>query len=1103
MLCQIKNRMPRKSLFNKKIPLLFILFSILLFGDYSFAQDWVHKMNDPSVNFYDVQKSFNSYWKQKERKEKFKKIFSFGQNIEKENEGEILYKRWENYVAPRVYPSGNRSVMEAGNQELQKIITNHAYKSSMQVGGNWSPLGAFTVPTNGGGAGRLSCIRFNPNNSNIIYVGAPAGGLWKSVNSGSSWTTFTDALPTLGINDIAIDPTNANVMYIATGDADASDTYGVGILKSINGGISWTITGLNWTAAQSRTISRVIINPNDNNMVFAATNVGLFKSTDAGITWTKVLATGSIKDLELKPGDPTVIYAVSSTNFYKSTNTGDNFSVVSTGLPPSYTVDRIAIAVTPADPSYVYLVYSDNNVSGFLGLYRSTNSGTDFNMQANSPNLLGWASDGSDSEGQGWYTLSIAASPVNKDEIVVGGVNIWKSYDGGVGWYLNAHWYGDGGVPYVHADIHDLIYQPDGNACYAATDGGIFITPDGGYSWQDKSDGLQIGQMYRLGNSVSDANQVLQGWQDNGTSLYNNGNWSAVLGGDGMECFIDWSDPNYMYAEYQYGALNASADGGASFYYIANGITETGQWITPWQQDPIDPQTIYAGFENVWKSVDRGNNWTKISSINSNGLTCLAVAKSNHQYIYASNGTTIYKTTNGGTSWNTVPGPLGVSNTITYIAVSATDPNKIWITFSGYTAIYKIFKSVDGGLTWINLSGNLPNIPVNCVVNQNGTNDGVYVGTDLGVYYSDADLTSWMPYSNGLPNVIVDELEIQYATNKLRAATYGRGLWETTIYNPTSTLPFANFAADTLSGCPGFTVNFSDSTINSPTAWIWTFPGGTPGSSTLQNPIITYNTAGTYNNVKLVVTNVNGVDSVIKSSYIAVSPQVQPLVSLNNNDSLCQGQYVYLKSSNGNSYNWHPTNQTAQGININTTGTYSVTVTDAFGCAVTSLPVNIYMFPLPAVPVITINGDTLTSSAANGNQWYLNGAIILGANNQTYVIQGWGGTYKVVVKDSIGLCSSTSANFVGIDEVCDIGISYILFPNPTHGISTLVLQSKLSDDLLIEISEITGKVVYNKKYQSFTGRTEAIIDLSVYGKGVYMLSIKNSKGNVTKKIIVY
>jgi PKD repeat protein len=470
---------------------------------------------------------------------------------------------------------------------------------------------------------------------------------------------------------------------------------------------------------------------------------------------------------------------------------------------------------------------------------------------------------------------------------------------------------------------------------------------------------------------------------------------------------------------------------------------------------------------------------------------------------YASDGTSVYKTIDGGVNWVTLVNPVAGTNYITYVAVAENNPDKIWLTYSGYTATKKVYKSIDGGTTWNNISLNLPNIPVNCAVNQAGTNDGIYVGTDVGVYYMDNNLTSWMPYSNGLPNVIAHELEIQYGSNKLRLATYGRGLWETTIYNPSSTLPFANFAADSVAGCPGITVQFSDSTINNPIAWNWSFPGGTPSTSTLQNPVVTYNTAGTYNDVKLVVSNLNGADSVTKLSYIAISPQVQPTIWLSTNDSICQGQTVQLISSIGNTYKWHPGNQGAQNINVNAAGTYSVTVTDAFGCLVTSQPLDIHVLPLPSVPLVTVNGDTLISSAASGYQWYLNGTLIPNAINQTYVMQGVGGLYKVVVTDTTGLCSASSAsNYAAVEEYMN-GVSYIVYPNPSNGIVNIVLQTDLKDNITIELADAIGRVVYKKEYPAFTGSLETVLDIGVYERGVYTFTIINSKGNASKKIIKY
>lgn len=1081
---------------------LLFLFVFLFVTTAIHAQDWVNKMNDPSVNFYDVQSSFNKYWKKEERKEKFKNFFSFHNSSEEENEGLILYKRWEYFVAPRVYPSGDRSLLLNNAKELEKSITSHSYKSSRQAGGNWKPLGAFTVPTGGGGAGRLNCVRFHPGNPNKLYAGAPVGGLWVSNSNGSGWTTNTDALPTLGVNDVAVDPVDTNVIYLATGDMDANDSYGVGLLKSVDGGITWNITGLSMLVLEGRYVSRVLINPNDHNMIFAGTSVGLFRSTDAGMTWTKNLTANPIKDIEFKPGDPTVIYAVASKTFYRSTNSGSSFVPVSTGLPLSANVNRAAIAVTAADPNRVYIVYSDAGSNGFYGFYRSTNSGTSFNLMTDAPNLLGWDANGGDTDGQGWYTLSIAASPTDRDEVMVGGVNIWKSDDGGSNWHITAHWYGAGSIPYVHADIHDLNYSPDGSACFASCDGGIFETIDGGGSWQDLGDGLQIGQMYRLGCAATDPDAVIQGWQDNGTNLYKSGTWDRVIGGDGFECFIDWSNENNMFGELYYGDIYRSTNGGGNFQSIKNNISEDGDWNTPWQQDPFDPQTLYAGYKNVWKSTDMGNSWTEISTFGSGNLTALAVAPSDPNYIYVTNGSSLRKTTDGGANWNTITYPLAGVGAITYIGVCTTDPNKFWITRSGYGDDNKVYRTDDGGANWINLSYGLPNLPVNCVVNQTGTNDGIYVGTDAGVYYRDNTTSSWVPYSNGLPNVVVDELEIHYATNKLRAATYGRGLWESAIFNPASLLPFASFVADTTSGCPGLTVQYTDSSTNAPTSWEWTFPGGTPATSTLQNPIVTYNTPGLYHDVKLVATNASGSDSVIRYSYIAISPHVTPTITLNNNDSVCSGTVVQLKASYGQAFSWS-TGQSSYLISVNSTGVYSVNVTDAFGCVATSQPVSIYVFPSIATPVISIHGDTLSSSATTGNQWYYNGSPINGATGQTYVTTTVGGTYYVVVSDTAGVCSGTSSMLTGIRETSTIGLSYNLYPNPSHGISTLSIVSETGSPVLIEVMDVLGKSVYRETMQAISRQqSEKVIDLSGYSRGVYLLRISNDKGSTSEKIVL-
>ncbi len=1061
------------------------------------AQDWVQMMQDPSVNFYDVQKAFNAYWEKNERRTALRKLVG-GKESQAAEENYEKYKRWEYFTETRVYPTGDRSQISKGTDEIERLFQEHQKNTrAMAMAGNWTLLGPTTTTSNGGGAGRLNCVRFDPSNPNTIYVGAPAGGLWKSANGGLTWTTTTDRLAVIGISDVAVDPTDPNTIFIATGDGDAGDTYSNGVLKSTDGGLTWNPTGLNFNIPNTRLVYRLAINPSNHLMILAGTSGGVFKSVDGGVTWAKTL-TISAREVDFKPGDPTVVYAVSSGNFYRSTNSGNSFTVITAGLPASSSVCRLNIAVTPADPTYVYIVASTATSYNFKGVYRSTDQGVTFTTQSTTPNLLGFNTNGSDAGGQGWYTLSIAASPVNKNEIIVGGVNVWRSTTGGTSWSINASWTG-GGAPYVHADIHMLNYLPgSGTTAFAACDGGFFKTTSNGANWTDLSNGLQIGEMYRMGCSQTNPNIVIQGWQDNGTNEYNAGSWSQIYGGDGMACFIDYSNANYMYCETYNGNLQRSTNAGGFFSGITGNITGTGAWVTPWMQDPVTPATIYAGFQDIWKSTNRGTNWTQISTIGST-VTFFNVAPSNPAYIYSGSTSSLQMTNNGGTSWTNLTSTLPGAGGMTHIEVSPTNPLEVWLTYSGYYANSKVYKSKDGGHTWTNLTLNLPNLPVNCVVSQAGTPDGVYIGTDVGVYYTDTTMTNWAYYSNGLPNVKVDDLQIQKSSKKLRAATYGRGLWETALYDPTSVLPLANFNSNVQTGCPGMSVQFTDVSTNNPTSWSWTFAGGTPPTSNAQNPLVVYNTPGSYNLVQLTATNANGSDSVIKYSYIGVSPQAPPVISRSgNSDTVCAGGVLVLTSSYGTTYSWS-TGSTNPVLVPTKTGTYSVTITDGFGCLCTSAPMSIVINPLPVV-TIAKNGDTLTSNFATGNQWYLGTTLIVGATSQTFV-ESLIGSYTDHVTNATG-CVGVSNSLTGILEDQALQNSMNVYPNPNDG--HFLLEVTLSDKsaYTLRISDVTGREIYSEKLNT-SAPTQRNLDLSTYGKGVYLIEISGAKGRALKKIIVY
>lgn len=848
----------------KKALILLIVMFLFSFQN-SWSQEsqpltWTMMMKDPNVNFYDLQKAFYKAWE--------------GKEITK-GKGYKQFKRYEAFMAPRVYPTGFLPT-ETISKELSALVTN----SQKSAAGNWTAMGPTNVPANGlsypsAGIGRINCVRFDPQNNNNIWIGTPGGGLWKTTNGGTSWTSNTDNFATLGISDIAIHPTNSNIMYLATGDFDASDTYSIGVLKSIDGGATWQTTGLTHATSSRNRIGRILINPTNPDVLLLATNSGIMRSANAGTSWTTIVS-GIFTDMEFKPGDPNVVYAASYANttsarMYVSTNGGTSFTVA-TGIPTSDAL-RISVAVTAANTAVVYALVC-NNDAGYKGLYKSTNSGASYTLVNSSPNILSGDELGADAGGQGWYDLTIAVSPLDANLIYVGGVNAWKSTNGGTSFSITGHWYSgnSGALPFLHADQHYFEFQPASSTIFSGNDGGIRKSTNGGTTWTDLSNGLQISQFYRVSIAKTNSEIVFAGAQDNGTNRYNANVWQSVLGGDGMQPLVDYNNANIVYSAIQYGDIRKSTNGGSSYTSIKPAAAPDGAWITPYVLHPTTSSTIFAGYNEIYKSTNSGSSWTTITSNLSNGdlYEVLAIAASNANVLYAGTNNKLFKTTNGGTSWTSIVTGLPVSQaSITSIAVSNTDANKIWVSFSGYVASAKVYFSSNGGTSWTNVSTGLPNIPVNTVEFQNGSDDAIYVGTDVGVYYK-SNTVAWTSFMTGLPNVKVQDLDIHYATGKIRAATFGRGLWQSDLYTAPVAAPVANFSANNTTITEGQSVIFSDLSTNTPSTWAWTFTGGTPSSSSSQNPTITYNTAGTYT-VSLTASNGTGSDTHTKTSFITVN----------------------------------------------------------------------------------------------------------------------------------------------------------------------------------------------------------------------------------------
>ncbi len=962
--------------------------------------DWVGMMRDNTVNVHDVQNAFYKWYKTNHTTDKDKTKTGKG-----EEDGPYeLFKRWEWYTLPRTDINGNRADQYKVASDFENfLLNNSSQKNSSQnqsyvpaPSGSWVYAGNTTVPSNSssgnGGDGRVNRVRVFPGNNNIMYACAASGGLWKTTNGGTTWSTNTDQLGDLSTSDIAINRLNTNIMYLATGDGDGIQSVyptpaTIGVLKSTDGGNTWNATGLAYTlstaGANYYSVNELLIDPNDTAIILAATTFGIYRSTNSGATWTKA-QTGWFHSMEFDPGNPSIVYAGTSTvfgggaQFYLSTNNGVSFTQITSGLPSSSVAEGFEIGVTAADSTVVYVLADNSSNYGFEGLYLSTNHGVSFSTQSTTPNLLGWSSTGSDVGGQGWYTLSLAVSQTSKDSVWVGGVNIWASPNEGTSWNLNANWEG---TPYVHADIHHIQFIPGSSKKYVVgCDGGVFITSNSGTNWTDISNNLENSQQYCIGPSATTAGRWLTGWQDNGTNL-SASPWSQVYGGDGMDCFIDWSNNNTFYAETDEGALVRSTNAGATWKNIVTGITETGPWVTKWLQDPQTSTTLYSGFSNVWKSTNSGSNWSAISTWGGTGfITALTVDSSNTGYIYAAQSNIIEVTTNSGTSWTNITGTLPVSSAfISAIAVSAKSPSHVWVTFSGYSSTTKVFASTNSGSTWTNISSGLPNLPVNCIVSQSGSPNGIYVGTDQGVYYHDTTLNSWIFYNTGLPMIMIGDLKIYEPGEELLAATYGRGTWETPLYTSSSAAPIAYFKASPTTLCAGNTVQFTDSSLNSPTSWNWTFTGGTPATSTAQNPSEVYSTAGIYN-VKLKVTNTGGTDSLTKTSYITVNSN-PTITATPSPSSYCPGGSSTLTASGGSTYTWSPstdlnaTTGTTVTANPTTTTTYTVTGTNSSGCSATKT-VTVTVNPIPTITATPspasycpVGSSTLTASGGSTFTW--------------------------------------------------------------------------------------------------------------------------------------
>ncbi len=803
--------------------LLFITASLLLCLGAN-AQEWLDAIGDKPVRLDDIIKNYEAKHKQYNNAD-----------AEEEDDNYHFYRwawYWSHHTDDNGYLVSPLKKYEEWQswEKAQKLIG--ASSKTTADDSKWTFQGPDKTDGGYDGLGRINIVEFHPTDTNTFWVGTAGGGAWKTTNNGLTWTAINDYFPVLGVSDIDFNPQNPNTIYLCTGDRDANDTYSVGVLKSTDDGATWNQTGLQWTVQDFRLANSLLVNPKDSNSITLGASNGIHKSYDGGQNWQSVQG-GNFQEIVYHPTDTNIIYAagldpIGTREVYRSADGGASWTK-RTNMPGNR---RVHIAVTPADVSIVRAIVV-NGQHGLEGIYESTDTGKTFTRifdpSGCNYNLLASTPEGNKCGGQGWYDISIAISPIDADEMVVGGINTWYSKDGGKSWTIASQWTSNlPGIKVVHADKHYHRYHPlRKNELYECNDGGIYKTTDPSSNiWTDLTNGMGITQFYRLAVS-NNASFVVNGAQDNGSiQIQSNGTYDKLTGGDGMDCQIDHVDSNIFYTSIQYGELRRTLDGGNKFVDIQKNIPgkPKGAWVTPFLLHPADPKIIIAGYKEVFVSQDTGNTWASISpKPYSANIQRLAMSPNNNDYIYVQFADSIVYTPDFGANWSNVSAVP--SGNISDIHVDPWDPTHLWATRSGYGLTRVMDYKLSTG--WVNNSDGLPNLPVNCIVIDSA--DGTkYVGNDIGVFYMDTSMTKWEPYRNDLPNVEVFDLEINYTTGQLWAATYGRGTWKSPKHKytpPTTSINSIPLALNVIALYPNpnqgqFEITTDNATLKETEAWV-------------------------------------------------------------------------------------------------------------------------------------------------------------------------------------------------------------------------------------------------------------------------------------------
>lgn len=792
------------------------------------------------------------------------------QNSEKEEEQEhkaMLQKMVEERSFSHL---GSTTINDTAAQLKQYTPTSTPEKL---LTANWTYVDASNNPS--ADIGRTTTITLDTINAGRFYVCSNNSGVWLTTNNGVSYTPITENLPTQSVSTLVINPSNTNELYLATGTNNFDmPKNSLGIFKSTDGGSNWNPTGLVFAASQQIAIRDLIINPKNHLSLLAATTDGLYRTYDAGATWTQIL-NESVNSVRFHPTDTSIFYTIGM-NYYRFEN--NSWITTSAGIHNQFTYYHdFYLRTTAAAPNVVYiltggLIPFNAQFAPRMYLHKSTDTGYSFTLI-----------DSLTTE----YRSVFDAAQGTEDKFVAGFRSTFKKQALATAFQLMTDYWS------MHYDQRSFYFDPrNDNTIYACNDGGLYRSTDAGVTFQNITANMELAHLYSLSNSKTTDYKILAGTLDvSPFMLGSNGIIQSYT--DLVEAFnVSMSPVNddVYYIEHQYPYSYFTQDDWNTHYSTStiffNGFNSNWQGF---QYDVCDERVSYKLNTNqLFKSTNYGLSYTEIGTTPYqfqgaySQMQGVHVSRSNAQYIYVYYKDSVYLSTDGGATLvnRTLGLPVDQAR-ITHVITDPVDEEKVWVSFSGYSAGNKVFYSANAGQTWTNVSAGMPNVPVNALVAQIGVPGAVYAAVDGGVFYRDNTFSSWQDYMTGLPRVIVTNLETQEELGKLRISTFGRGVWESDFYQPIPASyvipPIVRFEADIVKVCPEEQITFTNSSCGTADSIRWLFPGATPTTSTVSSPVVSYSSAGTYTVSLIVYSSGNVPDTLERTAYIeVVDPQPLP-----------------------------------------------------------------------------------------------------------------------------------------------------------------------------------------------------------------------------------